>query len=289
MYFGPEPAGPSMYARVGGRRIYYKSLGEGTPVVAIHGFGIEHHVMLRSHEPVLGRREGYRRIYFDLPGMGRSQGGLPRDSDEMLELVLGFIDSVIPGQRFLLTGASYGAYLARAVARRWPDRVLGLMLPVPMIVPERGRRDLPQRLVVKRDEAFLSTLAKEEREELESTATVLDEGVWRRYREGIIPGTADRDGLARFQSTGYALSLDVDLPGRPFPAPALLVMGRQDTVVGYADALRVIESFPRGTIAVLDRASHALEMEQPGIFGALMGEWLDRVEEWAAREGPAPS
>ena len=63
-------------------------------------------------------------------------------------------------------------------------------------------------------------------------------------------------------------------------------MGRQDTVVGYADALRVMENFPRGTIAVLNRASHALEMEQPGLFGALMGEWLDRVEEWAAQKGP---
>lgn len=277
-----------MFASVRGYDVFHTSAGEGVPVIAIHGFGIDHRIMLNSHEPVFRQRDGYKRIYFDLPGMGRSSKAMPRDSDEMLQIVMDFIDQVAPGRRFLLTGASYGSYLARGVVKRWPKRVLGMMLPVPMIVARREERELPQRVVLKEDAELLKTLTKEEREEFSSTATVLDRSVWKMYRKSIMPGVqaTDQARLAEFQAKGYAFSFDVDRLDKPFPAPALFIMGRQDHVVGYADALRIIENYPRATVAVLDRASHALEMEQYGLFNTLMSEWLDRVEEWMGDEWP---
>ena len=39
-----------------------------------------------------------------------------------------------------------------------------------------------------------------------------------------------------------------------------------------------IESLPRATFAVLDRASHFLSIEQNALMKALIDEWLDRVE-----------
>ena len=74
---------------------------------------------------------------------------------------------------------------------------------------------------------------------------------------------------------------------RPFPAPTLMLMGRQDSIVGFADSRRIIDLYPRGTVVILDRASHALEVEQQGLFQALMSEWLDRVEEWMGQRGYA--
>ena len=58
--------------------------------------------------------------------------------------------------------------------------------------------------------------------------------------------------------------------------------GRQDSAVGYVDAWHVLENYPRATYAVLDRAGHGLGEEQKGLFRALAGEWLDRVEESSA-------
>ncbi|MEO5965272.1 MAG: hypothetical protein ABIR11_07385 [Candidatus Limnocylindrales bacterium] len=63
-------------------------------------------------------------------------------------------------------------------------------------------------------------------------------------------------------------------------APALIVAGRQDSIVGYRDGWSILEHLPRATFAVLDRAGHALEREQSALFKALAGEWLDRVEEY---------
>jgi pimeloyl-ACP methyl ester carboxylesterase len=268
--------------------LYHMSVGDGVPVVAIHGFGIDHHVMFYSHEPVFRHRKGYRRIYFDLPGMGRSRGGMPANSDEMLQVVQDFIDSVIPGEDFLLTGASYGAYLARGIVHRWPKRVLGLMMPVPLIEAERRKRTLPPRTIIKRDQEFLESLQREDREEFVSTATVQDETVWKRYKKAVMPGVraVDQGCLAEFQAKGYSFSFDVDDMQEPFPAPTLMLMGRQDTAVGFIDSLRIVENFPRGSVVILDRASHALEVEQYALFNALMSEWLDRVEEWVGARRP---
>jgi pimeloyl-ACP methyl ester carboxylesterase len=76
----------------------------------------------------------------------------------------------------------------------------------------------------------------------------------------------------------YAFSFEDALTAR-IEAPALVVAGRQDSIVGYRDAWPLLEHLPRATFAVLDRAGHALEDEQAALFSALVNEWLDRVEE----------
>jgi pimeloyl-ACP methyl ester carboxylesterase len=64
----------------------------------------------------------------------------------------------------------------------------------------------------------------------------------------------------------------------PFPGPTLILAGRQDNVSGWADAIPLLDSFPRATYAVLDRAGHAVPAEQNVLFRALVEEWLDRLE-----------
>jgi len=41
-----------------------------------------------------------------------------------------------------------------------------------------------------------------------------------------------------------------------------------------------LDSYPRASFVVLDRAGHALSVEQKTLFRALVNEWLDRVEEY---------
>ena len=58
----------------------------------------------------------------------------------------------------------------------------------------------------------------------------------------------------------------------------LFLLGRQDSVVGYRDAWKIIENYPRATFAILDRAGHILQIEQEELFNSLTNDWLDRVE-----------
>jgi pimeloyl-ACP methyl ester carboxylesterase len=40
--------------------------------------------------------------------------------------------------------------------------------------------------------------------------------------------------------------------------------------------------FPRATFAVLDKTGHLVNLEQSGLFEALAGEWLERMEDSVA-------
>jgi pimeloyl-ACP methyl ester carboxylesterase len=75
-------------------------------------------------EPVFRHRHGYKRIYFDLPGHGRTQASDSlENSDQMLELVIDFIRETVGGGEFLVAGESYGGYLARGLILYMPERI----------------------------------------------------------------------------------------------------------------------------------------------------------------------
>jgi len=232
-------------------------------------------------EPIFEHRGGWQRIYPDLPGMGKTPGKeWITNSDQMLDIVLEFIDQVIPGQRFVLAGDSYGGYLARGIIHRRPAVVDGLLLICPLITADPARRTVPPHVTLVTDSTLMSGLEPDDREVFESLAVVQSQRIWERTRDEVIVGLsiAEEDFLTRLQAHGYPLSLDVDA-APPFEKPTLILAGRQDAIVGYRDAWGILENYPRSTFVVLDRAGHLLEREQETLFSALVSEWLDRVDE----------
>lgn len=259
--------------------LHHVDLGAGVPLVALHGWTPDHRLMLGCLEPVLADRPGYRRLYPDLPGMGATPAW-PQvaASDDVLDAVLRFVDATVGDEPFLLAGESYGGYLARAVVRSRPSQVLGLALVCP-VGPPAARR-LPARQVLRPDPAVLAALDPDLAREFEEIAVVQSADAARRFAEQVLPGlaVADRAALERIGQR-RALSVDPDDPAHaPFERPTLLVLGRQDDVVGYADQLGLVEQYPRATVAVLDVAGHNAQLERPGVFEALVADWLDRVE-----------
>ncbi len=77
----------------------------------------------------------------------------------------------------------------------------------------------------------------------------------------------------------YGLS-DPTAGGTRFDRPTLVVAGRQDATVGYADAVEVLGCYPHATLAVLDQADHRLPVPgQAPLFETLVRDWLSRVAE----------
>ncbi|MDQ0418299.1 pimeloyl-ACP methyl ester carboxylesterase [Croceifilum oryzae] len=271
-----------MECTIGNVKIPYHIYGSGRPVLIIHGLTLDHRSMTGFMEPVFSARdEEWKRIYIDLPGMGESKGYEELNgSDEMLDMVLQFIDQMIPEESLLVVGQSYGGYIARGIISKKREQVGGAALICPMIVPDKNERDLPLHQVIYQDENLLSQLNREERKDFQSLAIVQDEAYWNRYRNEILPGRSRAD--SRFIDkllSQYAFSFDVDQRVPSFEKPVLLVTGRQDSMVGYQDAWRLLENFPRCTFTVLDRAGHNLQLEQPSLLHRLCDEWLDRVVE----------
>jgi pimeloyl-ACP methyl ester carboxylesterase len=271
-----------MECRVKDIDVYYEIYGEGRPIVMLHGFRPDHHLMIGCMEPIFQQRDGWKRIYLDLPGMGKTSGKKwITNSDQMLEVVLEFIEQVIPDQHFIVAGESYGGYLARGIIYRKSNPVDGLLLICPLIIPDGTKRSVPLHVVLKSDPRLLSHLESKTKEQFVSVAVVQTQKTWERTQKEVLVGldVADETFLSQFQSHGYAFSFVVDAASVPFEKPTLILTGRQDSWVGYRDAWNILESYPRGTFAVLDRAGHNAQIEQEHLFNALVNEWLDRVEE----------
>ncbi len=262
--------------------VHYEAHGRGHPALLLHGGGPDHRSLTGCMEPVFRRHPGWQRLYPDLPGLGATPGAAwITSSDQMLEVVLEFVHATIPGKSYALVGESYGAYLARGIIRREPERVDGLMMVCPTVTPGRAGRTLPPHVTLASDDAFMAGLAPEDRERFGHFAVVQNRRTWERTRDEVLVGfpLADRAFLARLEAQGYAFSFEVDAGAAPFGKPTLILAGRQDSMVGYRDAWGILENYPRATYAVLDRAGHNLHIEQERLFNALAGEWLDRVAE----------
>lgn len=348
----------------------------------------------------------YRRIYIDPPGMGNSPACGVWDLDNIFERIIYFITIRLGSSGlFLLAGTSCGGYLARAVARHHQERILGLLLRVPLIVPDNKARDLDPFVPIVRNDKFMADVISRVPNDpgVNGQLTILEilkgniivqtpeyvSELTRKYEEAFLPAmrAADDSVLdpirrdpARYRLTvplevtvtpphRESVSLvDTSSPGgdldssdkgcdsmpespfdlfikqlRPqlvadnwprekllpkigeewqqltpelkqrwqayynevleaytvetarrleagptstfsFPAPALIIAGRQDSVVGYRDVLKILRYYPRASFVTLDRADHDLPVgkDQTRAFGDLVVEWLRRVQEYVA-------
>lgn len=270
-----------MIREIRGIPIFTKIVGEGMPIVMIHGYYPDHRIMTGCMEPIFADLPGWQRIYLDLPGMGQTPGPASlENSDQMLEIVLEWIDSVVDGQKFLLVGESYGGYLLRGVAMRRPEQVLGAAMICPMIEPDLSKRDLPEFKAMYVDKALMSSLSEQDRQEFSDMAVIQTPAAWQAFRDDIMPGVraADAEWLEHLRQTGYGFSFDVDDPGFVFDKPSLIVMGRQDNAVGYRDGWKILPNYPRATYAALDAAGHNAQTEQVELFNQLIRNWLERVQ-----------
>ena len=266
--------------------VYYEMYGEGRPIIMLHGWSVDHLHMVSTMEPLFKQRDGWKRIYLDLPGHGKTPGkDWINNQDMMLDVVLDFIDSIIPGQRLVLAGDSAGAYLARGVIHHRLESIDGVLLEVPLIIADDLKRHVPSHATLVADPVLVSSMDSAEAQGNFQYAVVQSQKVAdfvrTKYSSAMETGEPAFRSIISDHPENFAFSFDVDALPKPCPAPTLVVTGRQDCIVGYRDAWVILENYPRGTFAVLDRAGHFVEIEQVDLFHALAGEWLDRVEEFA--------
>ena len=279
-----------MLAKVNGISVHYAQQGSGMPVLGLHGGGVDHREIMAALEPLFADRPGYRRIYPDLPGMGRTLAPETIDgTDAVLELLLGLVDAVIGEEALLVVGHSSGGYLAQAIASRRPRQTAGLALICPLVGEGAGQGPRPEHVVLHAsDDLDLDgALGPELAAEFRSYLVVHTPQTLQRFQETVAPGVALADQAALERIAGRWQLSTAPGQGPAYANPTLILAGRQDATVGSAGAWRLLEHYPRATFAVLDRAGHGLVHEQVGLLGALLAEWLDRVDEHHAASSAA--
>jgi len=119
------------------KRIFYRVVGSGQPVVLIHGFG-EHGDVWKNQVPITNYRNGYQQaitendnifrfIIPDLPGSGKSEMIDDMNMEGLSEIIKKLLDRE-KIDSCIMIGHSMGGYVTLAFADRYPELLKGIGL-----------------------------------------------------------------------------------------------------------------------------------------------------------------
>ncbi|MDN3482882.1 alpha/beta hydrolase [Arthrobacter sp. APC 3897] len=251
-------------------------LGKGRPLVVIHGFGVDHRIMLPLEDALDG--SGWQRIYIDLPWAAGNADGDVTSANHVAQGALNDIYEHLGDRSFAVIGNSFGGMIARHIAHELRDQVLGLATLAGVFEPDHQERSLPRRLVVREDPAVLA-LAGQARNDYEEMTVVQSEATLKAFTRYALPGLRQANqAILERVAAEYALPVEPEIAHpAPFEAPSLHLFGRQDHVTGYEDGWKLRDHYVRGTFAVLDAAGHNAHLERPDLTAALVQDWLVRT------------
>jgi pimeloyl-ACP methyl ester carboxylesterase len=254
----------------------------GPTLVFLHGLTTDRRIMLEAFEPAFAAREGWRRLYVDLPGHGASSANLAGASADALVACLARLLRDHAGPQPALVSHSYGGYLSLGVLAQVPE-LLGLFLANPIIQPDLGLRKVPpQRHVVL--EEGLEFLDDEERQTFLGEAAVQSGAVLDAFRRVVAPAhrATQRPFLSMVRSR-YAMSPPWSAALRAFERPVHVVCGQDDYWTGYTDALDLVRLARRCGFSVVPGCGHLLPIEAGDALRGLFRGWLDEVERELSR------
>jgi len=262
--------------------VHYEVYGEGRPILILHGWPGDHTFMMGSFEQIFNNIDGWKRIYIDLPGMGKTPGSKSINTHEdMLNILNEFIDTVMKIEHFYIIGFSYGAYLARGVIHRMQDSIDGAMMFGPMIYAGQGKRILPERTILNQNPKFVEEIKAINFEQALNLYVDQNED----YMDFII-----NVGLPAISRADFEFLDNIDFDKELsfiredkaviFDKPTLIITARQDHLVGYENAWDMSKLYPRATFAVLDYSGHIMSIERSMLFQSLVEDWLDRCERY---------
>lgn len=251
-----------MYYFTDGVKIYYTVEGEGEPLLIFHGFSIDHRGVKGVVEESIHYGK-YRRIYIDLPGMGKSPAPNKMiNANKLLTILINFIDTVIGKRSFSVLGYSYGGYLALGIVKVIPKRVDKLVLLAPVVNSRAKDRKLTKTSEKKIE--FFQVKGSILFEQYKESAILVTEQGYQNYVKEISPGLSTGDPVFQktFQETGYAFDFEKSLLAELIVCECLIVLGKQDVVVGFEDILEHRNKFLNSNFVLLENAGHNLQLDK---------------------------
>jgi pimeloyl-ACP methyl ester carboxylesterase len=147
-----------------------------------------------------------------------------------------------------------------------------------MIVPERTKRNLPEKIIIHEDLELQKTLSKQDLARL-NTLVIQSTEIWQREKNEIWLAVekSDTQLLNFLQEKAYGFSFELEQS--LFNKPVTFLLGKFDTAVGYQDAFELLGKYPRAGFFIFDKSGHSLMVEQEELFNHLVSDWLKRVNE----------
>jgi pimeloyl-ACP methyl ester carboxylesterase len=270
---------------LGGDSLSYVELGEGDPLLLIHGLGGNWTAWLENI-PALARR--HRVIAVDLPGFGGSAPSAEGISIPGYSRALARLLEELGLEQAMVVGNSLGGWVAADLALRVPERVRALVLvDAAGIVPTPWERR--KALAIMEGAARMAPYAPRFRSAVASR---------RRLRAWALRYTVARPADLAADLVYMALPAAPDPGFRPalvacerswsdawcdmlteIACPTLIVWGGRDSLLPLRHAREYARRIVGSRLNVIADAGHLPMIERPQDFNRLVLEFLDDVGE----------
>jgi pimeloyl-ACP methyl ester carboxylesterase len=270
-------------ANVNGVDVHYREVGEGFPVVLVHGFtGNSRNWALTV--PAL--RERFRCVSVDLRGHGLSAKPTER-ADYALDLmagdVLGLLEQLAITECYLV-GHSMGGMVAQQIVLSRPELVRALVLvdtaaevPKGLLYTDRIK-EREQLMDLARTQGMGAVFDEQLRLNPQREMLEANEDFVQTWREQFIMTSPDAYiHCAHGLSTRPSRLADL----RQVQAPTLIVYGMND-VPFVEPSRRMHEAITGSELVMLEGAGHSPQFEAPVRFNEVLVDYLARVTESAA-------
>lgn len=272
---------PIRTVRVDGHRIAYLDLGQGPPLILVHGLG---GTLWNWEHQQVALSASHRVITLDLIGSGYSdKPDIEYHPDQLVEFLRGFMDALDIG-RGSLVGNSMGAGVVSGMALTHPSRVDRLVLigGLPRGVREKLGDTYLKTAVETRvpvwmvkvgnwltgrgtTRAVLSEIVHDQRL---LTPAVIERSYRNRQRPGLIPPLIKLSRNLDLWEQGYASRL------QEIRQPSLVVWGAEDRVFSPDVGRQLHETIPGSRFELVPEAGHMPQWERPEVVNALLLDFL---------------
>lgn len=255
----------------GSPRIAYEASGGGPTVVFMHGIGGNRTNWREQLAALCGE---FRAVAWDARGYGESddyEGELafPMFADDLLRL----LDHLDVRQAHLV-GLSMGGRIALDFYERHPDRVATLVLCDTF--PGYGAsitREQREQFISSRKQPLVN--GKEPRDIAPVVApTLLSKGATQFALQRLI------DSMTALHKDSYIKAIEAMTRYEPvanlaaIEVPSLVVCGDEDSLTPPSIARDMAARIPNARLAILERAGHLSNIEQPAAFNAALLSFL---------------
>jgi len=270
------------YVKVGEINTRYWVLGQGSPLLLIHGLGASCEYWRYN---VRALSQGCRVYAFDLPGFGRSD---QRIEDLSLHFAGEFVAAFLDAQgvdRASLVGNSLGGAVSLQFAVQYPHRLEKLVLVSSGGLGRELHRSFRLLKIPLWGEFMAWAWGARPGTRLNLRSIVYepkvmtDEFVDQTVELARLPGAKEmfllvaRTGIdLRGQNMKLLEPLLRRVPG--IEAPTLIIWGAQDPIIPVAHAHMAHQMIKNSQLHILDRCGHVAQIEKPEEFNQLVLDFL---------------
>ncbi len=253
---------------LGGISINYVDIGEGDPILLLHGLGAD---MSRWQHNIGELARGHRVIALDLPGFGSSD---KPESDYggkfYIDLLLRFV-AVLGVDRFSVVGNSMGGWLSMLLAKQAPKLVDKLVLVAPAFY-----FGLPTGVDTR---AIVRTALPSD---IDTMQRYLERVLYKSVPDESIPGLLAAmqqknrahviHAIAQSLQNSQDVFIERDLA--KIPHTTLIVHGVGDGVVSVVNSQQLAQMLPNAHVQIMARAGHWPQWERPEQFNRLLEQFF---------------